>query len=92
MEKEPWIGAETLEWFYRWCRDHGIPGDNRKLQSGIISGVFYPAAIAVPDLLREGRYQFFYFSGAAETMGRRERDRMEGRQWQSRESVTPALA
>ena len=55
MEKEPWIGAETLEWFYRWCRDHGIPGDNRKLQSGIISGVFYPAAIAVPDLLRDGR-------------------------------------
>lgn len=37
------------------------PGDNRKLQSGIISGVFYPAAIAVPDLLRDGRYQFFIF-------------------------------
>lgn len=61
MGKEPWIGAETLEWFYHWCRDHGIPGDNRKLQAGIIAGVFHPAAIAVPDLLRDGRYQFFIF-------------------------------
>ena len=61
MEKLPWIGAETLSWFYQWCRDHGIPGDNHKLQAGIIAGVFAPAAVAVPDQLADGKYQFFIF-------------------------------
>ena len=56
MEKLPWIGAETLSWFYQWCRDHGIPGDNHKLQAGIIAGVFAPAAVAVPDQLRLQRW------------------------------------
>ncbi len=61
MDKQPWVGAETLEWFYHWCRDHGIPGDNYKLQAGIIAGVFSPAAIAVPDRVRDGKYQYFIF-------------------------------
>lgn len=66
----PFVRTETLEWFYRWCRDHGIAGDNSKLKSGIIAGVFAPAAVAVPDI-RFGqadpdRYQFFIFPARLE--------------------------
>lgn len=56
-----WVGAQTLDWFYSWCRDHGIPGDNSKLKSGIIEGIFKPGAVAVPDLRTVGGYQFFIF-------------------------------
>lgn len=58
--KVPWVGAQTLKWFYGWCRDHGIPGDDYKLKSGIIAGIFAPGAVAVPDVLGDG-YQFFIF-------------------------------
>lgn len=66
MEKVPWIGAETMQWFYQWCREHGIPGDNYKLKAGAIAGVFHPAVIAVPDLQRDGGYQFFVFPARLE--------------------------
>ena len=66
----PFVRTETLEWFYHWCRDHGIAGDNSKLKSGIIAGVFAPAAVAVPDIrfgrADQDRYQFFIFPARLE--------------------------
>ncbi len=59
----PWVGEQSLTWFYSWCRDHGIAGSTQKLKDGIIAGVFAPAAIAVPNskLGWEDRYHFFIF-------------------------------
>lgn len=73
MDKQkgvPFVRTETLTWFYDWCRDHGIAGNNDKLKAGLIAGVFAPAAVAVPDI-RFGqadpdRYQFFIFPARLE--------------------------
>lgn len=64
--KVPWVGTQTLTWFFQWCRDHGIAGDNDKFKAGIIAGVFAPAAIAVPDRFLDGHYQFFIFPARLE--------------------------
>lgn len=73
MGKEPWIGAETLDWFYHWCRDHGIPGDNRKLQAGIIAGVFHPGGHCRSRSAAGWPVPVLYFSGPAAALGGRER-------------------
>lgn len=64
--KTPWVGAETLSWFYRWCRDHGISGDNHKLKAGIVAGVFGSAAVAVRDADTAEGYSYFIFPARLE--------------------------
>lgn len=64
--KVPWVGTQTLSWFFQWCRDHGISGDNDKFKAGLVAGVFAPAAIAVPDLLRDDHYLFYIFPARLE--------------------------
>lgn len=62
-EPIPWVGEQSLSWFYNWCRDHGIAGSAQKFKDGIIAGVFAPGAIAVPNskLGWEDRYHFYIF-------------------------------
>lgn len=66
LKKVPWVGAETLSWFYSWCREHGISGDNEKFRRGIIAGIFQPGAYAVQDPVDPSHYWYYIFPARLE--------------------------